>query len=138
LPLDLQKSFAEETLQVRRVLSRVPTKMVKETGQSYVEAETKTEKSRRNIVLASFALEALKKHRESQLEIKEKAGDAWEEHDYVFCTSTGKYLHPGHDALVRFYPHLGSVSEAYPGTVSGSRADREQTGSMVFCSIFWQ
>ena len=31
--------------------------------------------------------------------MKKAAGDAWEEHDYVFCTTTGKHLHPGHDVL---------------------------------------
>jgi integrase len=88
-------NFAQETLQVRRVLSRVPTKMVDEVGQSYVEAEPKTEKSRRSIALAPFALEALKEQRSRQEEMKEKAGVLWEDHDYVFCTPTGKHLHPG-------------------------------------------
>ena len=31
--------------------------------------------------------------------MKKAAGDAWEEHDYVFCTAAGKHLHPGHDVL---------------------------------------
>lgn len=92
-------NFAEGTLQIRRVLSRVPTKMVKELGQSYIEAEPKTEKSRRGIALTDLALEALKDHRKRQSEMKEKAGDAWEEHDYVFCNPIGQHLHPGHDAL---------------------------------------
>jgi integrase len=91
--------FATGTLQVRRVLSRVPTKMVKQIGESYVEAETKTEKSRRSIVLAEFALEALKQHKARQEETKHKAGARWIDHDYVFCTPTGRHLHPGHDVL---------------------------------------
>jgi len=65
-------NFAEGTLQVRRVLSRVPTKLVKEVGQSYIEAEPKTEKSRRGIALTNLALEALKEHYKRQLEMKEK------------------------------------------------------------------
>jgi integrase len=93
-------SFTEGTLQVRRVLNRVPTKMVKALGQSYIEAEPKTEKSRRNIILAEFVLEALRQHRERQGELKRNAGAAWEEHDYVFCTPKGKHLHPGNDVLV--------------------------------------
>lgn len=94
-------NFAEGTLQVRRVLSRVPTKMVEQVGQHYIEAEPKTPKSRRSIALAAVALEALKLHRDRQLKMREKAGDAWEDHDYVFCTPTGKYLTPGHNALVQ-------------------------------------
>lgn len=92
-------NFAEKTLQVRRILSRVPTKQVEELGKSYIEAEPKTKQSRRSIALADLAIDALKRHRERQLEMREKAGAAWEEHDYVFCTPLGKHLHPGHDAL---------------------------------------
>ncbi len=40
----------------------------------YVEAEPKTEKSRRNIALAPFPLEHLKQHRVRQLEEELKAG----------------------------------------------------------------
>ncbi len=43
--------FEKGTLQVRRVRSRVPSKM---PGKGYVEAEPKTQKSRRTIVIASF------------------------------------------------------------------------------------
>jgi integrase len=84
------------TLQVRRILSRVPSKL---PGKGYVESEPKTQKSRRNIVIASFALEALKQHRVRQLEAKVKAGPAWEDHDYVFCTSVGTHLNPTRDIL---------------------------------------
>ena len=83
-------------LQVRRILSRVPSKM---PGKGYVEAEPKTQKSRRSVVIAPFALEALTQHRERQLEAKLKAGDAWQEHDYVFCTSIGTHLNPTRDML---------------------------------------
>ena len=31
-----------------------------------------------------------------QLEAKLKAGPAWQEHDYVFCTLTGTHLRPNH------------------------------------------
>ena len=94
-------SFTEGTLQVRRILNRVPTKMVKEAGQRYIETEPKTKKSRRNIFLTESALDALKQHQSRQLEARLKAGAAWEHHDYVFCTPLGKHLTPGHDALVQ-------------------------------------
>ena len=88
-------SFEAEQLQVRRVLSRVPTHMP-ERVHVYVEAEPKTQKSRRNIMIAPIALEALKKHRVSQLDAKLKAGEFWQEHDYVFCTLQGRHLNPNH------------------------------------------
>ncbi|MBO0778049.1 MAG: tyrosine-type recombinase/integrase [Ktedonobacteraceae bacterium] len=84
-------------LQVRRVLTRIPTKL---PGIGFVEAEPKTKTSRRSIVLAHFALETLRKHRLKQVEMKLRAGLRWQEHDYVFCTSIGTHLHPDRDALV--------------------------------------
>ncbi len=89
-------NFGTGVLQVRRILSRVPTKM---PGKGYIEAEPKTQKSRRSIVIAPFALEALIQHQERQLEAKLKVGSAWQEHDYVFCTSIGTHLNPTRDIL---------------------------------------
>lgn len=83
------------TLQVRRILSRVPTQ-TPERPHVYVEAEPKTKRSRRSVVIASFALDTLIQHKVHQLEAKYKAGTEWQEHDYVFCTSLGKPLNPNH------------------------------------------
>ena len=91
-------NFDTGVLQVRRILSRGPTKM---PGKGYVEAEPKTQKSRRSIVIAPFALEALQQHRVGQLEAKVIAGSAWQEHDYVFCTSIGTHLNPTRDMLAQ-------------------------------------
>ncbi len=96
-----QIDFAQGVLHVRRVLSRTPTKMGRETGDRYGEAETKTERSRRSIVIAGFALEALKQHRLRQQEARRLASDAWQDHDYVFCTPLGTHLNPGHSVLVQ-------------------------------------
>ncbi len=51
------------------------------------------------MVVAPFALEALKQHRLRQREARLKAGTSWQEHDYVFCTSVGTHLHPDRDIL---------------------------------------
>jgi integrase len=90
--IDLEKG----TLQVRRVLSRIPSKM---PGKGYEEAEPKTQKSRRAIIIAAFALKSLKVHHVYQEEEKKKAGAFWQEHDYVFCTSIGTHLNPTRDVL---------------------------------------
>jgi site-specific recombinase XerD len=50
-------------------------------------------------VVAPFALEVLKRHRERQAIERAAAGDAWEDHDYVFCTSIGTHLNPTRDIL---------------------------------------
>ena len=89
-------NFATGTLQIRRILTRVPSKL---PGRGYIETEPKTQKSRRNVVIAPFALVALKRHYQQQLEVKKKAGDAWQDHDYVFCTSIGTHLNPSKDVL---------------------------------------
>src|SRR2546425_887378 len=83
-------NFATGTLQVRRVLTHMPAKLNGKGG--YVEAEPKTEKSRRNIAIATFAIEKLKQHRIRQLEEKLKAGPAWTEKDLVFCSMVGGHL----------------------------------------------
>jgi integrase len=91
--------FATNTLQIRRTLSRIPSKLSAEKGKGFEETEPKTKQSRRSVVIAPFAVEALKHHRVRQLEAKLKAGPAWQEHDYVFCTSVGTHLNPTRDIL---------------------------------------
>jgi integrase len=88
--------LARGTLQVRRILSRIPSIL---GGKGYEEAEPKTQKSRRTILIAPFALQALKEHALRQLEEKKKAGTSWQEHDYVFSTSRGTHLNPTRDVL---------------------------------------
>ncbi len=91
----LDVNLNEGFLQVRRALTRMPT------GQGYKETEPKTKTSRRRIVLVPFAVEALKKHRELQLQVRAEAGPVWEDHDYVFCDSDGTHLDPGYDVYVQ-------------------------------------
>jgi hypothetical protein len=69
-------------LQVRRIFTRAP-------GQRYVEAESKTDKSRRSVMLPSITSVLIKQHGIRQLEAKLQAGEFWEDHDLVFCTSFG-------------------------------------------------
>ena len=50
-------------------------------------------------MIAPFALEALKQHRERQREAEITAGPLWQDHDFVFCTSIGTHLNPTRDML---------------------------------------
>jgi integrase len=86
-------NFSTGTLQVRRILTRVSSEA---SVRVCIEAEPKTQQSRRSITIASFAFEALKQHRLRQLEARLKAAAFWEEHDYVFCTLVGTHLRPSH------------------------------------------
>lgn len=94
-------NFSTKTLQVRRILTHVPAKLRGGKG-GYEEAEPKTERSRRNIAIAPFALEKLKQHRVQQLEAKLKAGPLWKENDLVFCSLVGGHLHTSRDVYVQF------------------------------------
>src|SRR5258708_3111448 len=80
-------NFSQNMLQVRRIFTRRP-------GNRYIEAEPKTEKSRRSIMLAPLVVELLKQQRVRQLEAKLQAGEAWQERGLVFCTSVGTPLNP--------------------------------------------
>lgn len=62
-------------------------------GELLVE-ETKTRRSRRRIALSPMAVEALKKHRLRQNEERLKAGQRWQDNDYVFPNTIGKLLDP--------------------------------------------
>ncbi|HVB62482.1 MAG: tyrosine-type recombinase/integrase [Ktedonobacteraceae bacterium] len=84
----------EGTLHIQRILSRVPTKLQHDGRKGYVEAAPKTKKSRRPLIIASFALKVLEQHRERQQEAKKKADDRWIENDFIFCTSIGTCLNP--------------------------------------------
>jgi len=94
--------FEESILQVRRIMSRVPAKLKTEEKKGYVEANTKTKKSRRSIVIVPLALEVLKQYQVQQQERKENAGDRWVERDLVFCTSLGTPLNPERDVRLPF------------------------------------
>ncbi len=80
-------TVSQNTLQVRRIFTRRP-------GNRYIEAEPKTEKSRRSILLAPIVVTLLKQHHTRQLESKLKAGTQWQDQGLVFCTAFGTPLNP--------------------------------------------
>jgi integrase len=86
-------NFTAGVLQVRRILTRVPSRT---SVKVFTEAEPKTQDSRRSITIALFALESLQQHHLRQEEVRLKAGEFWQEHDYVFCTLVGTHLRPSH------------------------------------------
>jgi len=102
--------FGKKVLYVRRALTRLPTKLAREKGVLYVEADLKTKSSKRSIALAGFAIEALKQHRTRQEEMKHQAGKLWQDHNYVFCKPDGSHLNPGYDVLVQLKRLLKKAS----------------------------
>ena len=53
-----------------------------------IESKPKSSRGYRSILLPPFALDVLKKHREQQVRMRQRAVK-WQENDYVFCTSHG-------------------------------------------------
>ena len=86
--------FEQNMLQVRRIFTR-------SKGQRYLEAEPKTEKSRRSVALPAITTTLLKKHQASQQELRRQVGEYWQAHDLVFCTALGTPLNPN-KVLERF------------------------------------
>ncbi|MFG1963027.1 tyrosine recombinase XerC [Nonomuraea sp. NPDC049028] len=54
--------------------------------------DTKTRKSRRTLDLPKLAARALRQHHTRQAILKLKVGEAWQDHNLVFCTSVGTPL----------------------------------------------
>ena len=79
--------FDNSMLHVQRIFTR-------ERGNRYIEAEPKTAKSRRSIVLIPMALDLLKQQRIHQEALKEQLGDLWVDRNLVFCTGHGTPLNP--------------------------------------------
>jgi integrase len=85
-------------LQVRRTVAYVPKK-------GLTISEPKTAKSRRSVHLTALAIEALKRHRVRQNEVRLAAGSAWAGGDWVFCNSVGNPIN-GSNLLQRSFRPL--------------------------------
>lgn len=91
------------TLRVRRTLSTA-------TGGGHVFTAPKTAKSRRSIKLPKPALFSLRKHREAQLEEKDRVAGLWKDNDLVFATRVGTPI-SRQDLITRsFKPLLRSAN----------------------------
>ena len=75
------------TLAVQRALRRGMTARLEE-------GEPKSRAGRRRIALSASIVDSLKRLRVHQLEHRLATGEAYEDHDYVFATETGRHLHP--------------------------------------------
>jgi integrase len=74
------------TLRVNQALLRVNGKLLL--------SEPKTEKSRRALPLPSLLIASLRAHRSRQLEERLRAGEHWQQTDFVFTTQIGTPIEP--------------------------------------------
>ena len=79
--------FNPETqlLTVRRAVQR-------QKGKGLVFVDAKTDRSRRTLLLADFAGQALQRHKAIQDLHREALTDEWSSNDLIFCTTTGRPL----------------------------------------------
>lgn len=75
--------------------------------------DVKTSGSRRKIALTDTAVEALRAHRTRQLEERLAMGEAWEDHDLVFCNYKGGPLYPGNVRSEYYIPIVKAAGLPY-------------------------
>jgi integrase len=74
-------------LHIRRTMNRIP-------GFGFIENDPKTKAGRRKVTLPDIVVEALKRHREGQEEVKQKLGTRWRGKGLVFCNTVGGFWNP--------------------------------------------
>ncbi len=100
--------FENGTATVQRAL-------IRKVGGGWYFEEPKTSQSRRTIPLPPSVIAQLKAHRRTQLEEKMRAGDGYENNDFVFCTDTGTPLSIHNLTSRHFKPAL--VRAGLPKTI---------------------
>jgi integrase len=73
----------------------------------------KTAKGRRRIRLTPEAIEALKKHKIAQHQIRLKQGSVWRDHGLVFCSSVGTSMGPDNFIKRQYKPLLKRAGLPY-------------------------
>jgi integrase len=78
----------------RRTLMRLPGAASRTVPAPYPEGnwsiqEPKTDRSRRQVLLTSAALDALRRHRQAQAEERRRLGQVWQDNDLVFANTIG-------------------------------------------------
>jgi len=58
-------------------------------GRALIQPRTKTGAGSRSVKLTAETLAVLKEHRDRQAFVRKAAGDAWQDHDLIVCTSHG-------------------------------------------------
>jgi integrase len=91
--------FTHGRLQVQRSIARIGK-------QGFQVSEPKTAKGRRSIHLTALAVDALKRHRIRQHEIRHAAGPAWDDQGWVFCNAVGRPIEAGNMLRRSFWPLL--------------------------------
>lgn len=76
------------------------------THKGLVMSEPKTSRSRRQVILADMAREALRQHQVAQLEERLRAGPLWEDNDLVFPNEIGRPMDAGNILRRSFWPLL--------------------------------
>jgi integrase len=85
---------------------RVVGTLQRDYNRKLVISEPKTPRSRRQVELSGLAVDALRRHRAAQTEMRLLLGDEWEANDLVFPNPFGKPQDGSHLLLGQFVPLL--------------------------------
>lgn len=94
-----------EDLDLDAGVMHVQRSIRRQTGQGFVEDEPKTASGRRNVALGAFTVDALRRHRARQLEVRLGA-PKWEDRDLVFPDGKGDPMDGTTLLKARWYPLL--------------------------------
>lgn len=84
-----------DDLDLEQKTMRIARSATHAKGLGVYEGETKTETSRRTVLLADIAIDTLKEHRAKQIAIRSElleGGNTWIDRGLVFCGEKGNYL----------------------------------------------
>ncbi|MGZ3617912.1 MAG: site-specific integrase [Ktedonobacteraceae bacterium] len=83
--------------------------MTRLANKGFTVSEPKTAKSRRSVHLAPMVVDALKRHRIRQNELRLSTGPAWDEQGWIFCNAVGKPIEVGNMTRRSFRPLLAKT-----------------------------
>lgn len=81
-------------------------------GKALIQPRAKTSAGSRSVRLTAETLAVLKEHRDRQAFTRKAAGDAWQDHGLIVCTSTGTPINPNN--VTRSYQRLVMLASVPP------------------------
>jgi integrase len=103
------------TLDLDGAAYSVERQLVEIPGQTPIVAAPKRRRSLRTIALDSETMDALRAHRDAQLLERDVAGEAYGDHDLVFCDELGRPIRPSW--LTQRFPKLRRAARIPSGSL---------------------
>ncbi|MGC4107019.1 MAG: site-specific integrase [Thermomicrobiales bacterium] len=104
----------DEATAVLEIVQTVAPSMEK-GGAPVIQGRTKTSAGTRNVQLTAATVAALKRHRDRQAFARQKAGEAWQDHDLICCNEVGMPFRP--DSVIVRLRNLATAAKVPEMTV---------------------